>query len=58
MNGAKKELSKDKLYAEMLELFEERRLALVSHPFLLPQNTYAKLFPETGEIQGHVISHH
>lgn len=58
MNGAKKKLSNDKLYVGMLEQFEERRLALVSHPFLLPQNTQAKLFLETGEIEGHVISHH
>lgn len=58
MKGAKKKLSKEELYAEMLEEVEERRLALVSHPFLLPQNTKERLLPETGEIHGHVISHH
>lgn len=47
----------DKIYAEILEQFEERRLARISRPLLLPQNTQAKLFLGTGEIQGHVIFH-
>lgn len=52
MNGAK-----GKVLKTDIEHFEER-LALVSHPSLLPQSRQEKLFSEKGEIQSHVISHH